>query len=175
MSIILCIFIIGFAVWGFKTQIIGQWFKADAPTAVIQEDDPEQVIQEFVLEGFDLKGDHSWKLVGEAAHIYEDKNIFIERNVILSLEQDTKVYADKVLWQTSKSQFPPEIKIEKDRVLERDEKGEKKRFRIVNVDGDTVFMDGNHPMAGKTLHYDVDIVSIRPATEEELEKGQPNL
>ncbi len=77
--------------------------------------------------------------------------------------------------KTSKSQFPPEIKIEKDRVLERDEKGEKKRFRIVNVDGDTVFMDGNHPMAGKTLHYHVDIVSIRPATEEELEKGQPNL
>ena len=73
------------------------------------------------------------------------------------------------------SQFPSEIKIEKDRVLEREEQGVKKRFRIMAVDGDTVYMDGNHPMAGKTLHYSVDIVSIRPATEEELEKGQPNL
>ena len=77
--------------------------------------------------------------------------------------------------KANKSQFPSEIKIEKDRVLERDEKGVKKRFRIMAVDGDTIYMDGNHPMAGKTLHYSVDIVSIRPATEEELEKGQPNL
>ncbi len=77
--------------------------------------------------------------------------------------------------KANKSQLPPEIKIEKDRVLEREEQGVKKRFRIMAVDGDTVYMDGNHPMAGKTLHYSVDIVSIRPATEEELEKGQPNL
>ncbi len=77
--------------------------------------------------------------------------------------------------KANKSQFPPEIKIEKNRVLERDENGVKQRFRIIAVDGDTVYMDGNHPMAGKTLHYGVDIVSIRPATEDELENGQPNL
>ena len=76
--------------------------------------------------------------------------------------------------KANKSQFPPEIKIEKDRVLEREEKGMKQRFRIMAVDGDTIYMDGNNPMAGKTLHYSVDIVSIRPATEDELEKGQPN-
>ncbi len=76
--------------------------------------------------------------------------------------------------KAKKSQLPPEIKIEPDRILERDEDGVKQRFRIVAVDGDTVYMDGNHPMAGKTLQYHVDIVSIRPATNEELEKGQPN-
>ncbi len=77
--------------------------------------------------------------------------------------------------KANKSQFPPEIKLEKDRILEREEQGVKQRFLIVAVDGDTVYMDGNHPMAGKTLHYSVEIVSIRPATEEELEKGQPDV
>ncbi len=81
---------------------------------------------------------------------------------------ELKVKADK-------SMFPPEIKLEKDRILERDEGGEKTRYRIVAVDGDTVYLDGNQPMAGKTLHYSVEVVSIRPATEEELEKGQPDL
>ena len=77
--------------------------------------------------------------------------------------------------KADKSQFPPEIPLEKDRILERKEQGATQRFRIMDVDGDTVYMDGNHPMAGKTLHYSVDIVDIRPATEEELEKGQPTL
>ncbi|QPJ61608.1 MAG: peptidylprolyl isomerase [Candidatus Nitronauta litoralis] len=77
--------------------------------------------------------------------------------------------------KAEKSMFPPEIQLEVDRVLERDEGGEKTRYRIVAIDGDTVYMDGNHPMAGKNLHYSVEVVSIRPATDDELEKGQPDV
>jgi len=42
---------------------------------------------------------------------------------------------------------------------------------IIAVDGDSVTLDGNHPMAGKTLHFTIEIVSVRPATSEELEHG----
>lgn len=83
-------------------------------------------------------------------------------------EPALKVKADK-------SMFPPDIKLEVDRVLERDDGGEKTRYRVVKVEGDTVYLDGNHPMAGKTLHYSVDIVSIRQATDGELEKGHPEM
>ena len=42
---------------------------------------------------------------------------------------------------------------------------------ITKIEGDTVTVDGNHPLAGMTLHFDVSIVDVRNATAEELEHG----
>ena len=40
---------------------------------------------------------------------------------------------------------------------------------IVGVDPENVRVDANHPLAGKTLNFDVKIVDVRDATKEELE------
>lgn len=42
---------------------------------------------------------------------------------------------------------------------------------IVEVTDNEVTLDGNHPLAGKKLHFDVEVVDIREATEEEIEFG----
>ena len=42
---------------------------------------------------------------------------------------------------------------------------------VVKVEDDVVVVDGNHPLAGKTLHFSVDITDIRDATAEELAHG----
>ncbi len=42
---------------------------------------------------------------------------------------------------------------------------------VTEVNGDEVTVDGNHPMAGKTLHFDVEVVSVRDASEEEIAHG----
>ncbi len=39
---------------------------------------------------------------------------------------------------------------------------------VTKVDGDEVTIDGNHPLAGETLTFDVEVIDIRPATEDEL-------
>jgi len=43
--------------------------------------------------------------------------------------------------------------------------------QVVKVAGDEVTLDANHPLAGKDLLFDVKVVDLRPATEEELAHG----
>lgn len=42
---------------------------------------------------------------------------------------------------------------------------------VAKIDGEDVTLDMNHPLAGETLHFDVEIVDVREATKEELEHG----
>ncbi len=44
-------------------------------------------------------------------------------------------------------------------------------FTVTGISGDMVSLDGNHPLADQTLHFDVEVVSVREATTEELEHG----
>lgn len=43
--------------------------------------------------------------------------------------------------------------------------------RVVAVDDETVTVDANHALAGETLNFDVKVVDVREATEEEIEHG----
>ncbi len=42
---------------------------------------------------------------------------------------------------------------------------------IAKIDGDEVTVDGNHPLAGKTLHFAVEVTDVRDASLEELTHG----
>ncbi len=46
--------------------------------------------------------------------------------------------------------------------------------RVVKVEGENVTVDGNHPLAGKHLNFNVTVKEIRSATEEELQHGHPH-
>jgi FKBP-type peptidyl-prolyl cis-trans isomerase SlyD len=52
--------------------------------------------------------------------------------------------------------------------------GEVQRVVITEIEGDQVTVDGNHPLAGVTLNFDVKIVSVRDATADEIEHGHPH-
>jgi len=56
-------------------------------------------------------------------------------------------------------------------LLAQDPHGGSMPFKVVAVDQETVTLDGNHPLAGKSLNFDVKVVEVRQATEEELAHG----
>ena len=43
-----------------------------------------------------------------------------------------------------------------------------------SLQGDLVLVDFNHPLAGKTLHFDVEVLAVRKATENEQSHGHPH-
>ncbi len=42
---------------------------------------------------------------------------------------------------------------------------------VTAIDDDNITVDGNHPLAGVTLHFEVKVIDIRDASAEELEHG----
>lgn len=42
---------------------------------------------------------------------------------------------------------------------------------VVDVQGDSIILDGNHPMSGQHLNFDVEVTEVREATAEELAHG----
>ena len=42
---------------------------------------------------------------------------------------------------------------------------------VTGVEGDQVTIDGNHPLAGVDLNFDVEVTDVREATEEEIAHG----
>lgn len=47
----------------------------------------------------------------------------------------------------------------------------KKPIVVKEIKGNTVVVDGNHPLAGMTLKFLVDIIDVRQATDSEIEHG----
>jgi FKBP-type peptidyl-prolyl cis-trans isomerase SlyD len=92
-------------------------------------------------------------------------------NVTVKPEDGYGVRNDKMLQNVQKSEFP------KDEVL-----AVGMRFQVSGEDGpmvltvveikdEEVIVDANHPLAGVNLHFDVEIMDVRAATENELSHG----
>lgn len=74
--------------------------------------------------------------------------------------------------EISLEDFPEGIVPEIGMELEvKDEDGNDLYGRVLAITEDTVTMDFNHPLAGKTLDFEVTVVGLRNATEDELSHG----
>jgi FKBP-type peptidyl-prolyl cis-trans isomerase SlyD len=49
--------------------------------------------------------------------------------------------------------------------------GEVRRITVISVDEAVVKVDGNHPLAGEVLHFDIMVADVREATDEEVAHG----
>ncbi len=54
----------------------------------------------------------------------------------------------------------------------QNEKGEQLTMRVVSMENGEIFLDGNHPLAGKTITFRMVVKGVREATDEELESGE---
>jgi FKBP-type peptidyl-prolyl cis-trans isomerase SlyD len=76
------------------------------------------------------------------------------------------------LQQVDRKAFPPGVELAPGLELSAvGPNGEQIPFVVHEVTADKVVVDMNHPLAGKTLHFDVTVREVRTASAEELEHG----
>jgi FKBP-type peptidyl-prolyl cis-trans isomerase SlyD len=84
------------------------------------------------------------------------------------LPEDAFGLRDESLLQTiPKTQFPPGVKVG-GQLQGQGADGHAQVFTVMKIKGDTVMLDGNHPLAGKALRFSATVMAVRAATEEEL-------
>ena len=56
-------------------------------------------------------------------------------------------------------------------ILMENDKGQTKTFLVTRIAGDLITIDGNNPLCGREVIFKLDILTVRDATEEEIQAG----
>lgn len=78
-----------------------------------------------------------------------------------------------LLCEVPLDEFPPGETIESGgSVVGRDEDGREMNFTVTDIRDAVAYLDGNHPLAGQSLVFEVEIQEIRNASDEEISVGR---
>ena len=105
--------------------------------------------------------------VGEGKMIkaLEDKMIGMKENesrtISISPDQGYGQYKKEMVLRVDRSEFGPDMEIKVGRTIQYQGRArERVNFFVNEVNGQTVTIDGNHPLAGLDLSYEIDVISI---------------
>ena len=101
----------------------------------------------------------------------EGKSAGTSLEVSVPPEEGYGVWDQEKIVDIPKSQFSGVDKVEVGMQFSVQSEAGEEVVTVSKVEGDIVTIDANHPLAGKTLSFDVTIVGIRDATAEELDHG----
>jgi FKBP-type peptidyl-prolyl cis-trans isomerase SlyD len=66
---------------------------------------------------------------------------------------------------------PEEYRVTGTTIVMENEEGEARNFIVTKMDDKTLTVDGNNPLSGREVIFKLEILSVRDATEEEIEAG----
>jgi FKBP-type peptidyl-prolyl cis-trans isomerase SlyD len=79
--------------------------------------------------------------------------------------QENLTYTDDI------ENVPPEFRRLGAEVEMMNDRGEARKFIVTRIENGRLTVDGNHPMAGKIITFNIKVVDIRDATAEEIRNG----
>ena len=91
-----------------------------------------------------------------------------QTTLVLSAEDSFGERDESWLQTMPKIDFPPGVKVG-GQLRGRTADGREAIFNVVKIKGDTVMLDGNHPWAGQTLRFQLNVIDVRAAIQEEIE------
>ena len=102
----------------------------------------------------------------------DGKKVGDKGSVTLQAKDAFGEYDENLEITLAKSDFPEEAEIEiGSEFMGETPDGQVIVFTVTDIEGEDVAVNGNHPLAGSGVSFDVEVVSVRDATTEELSHG----
>jgi FKBP-type peptidyl-prolyl cis-trans isomerase SlyD len=124
-----------------------------------------------VLEQSDLPVNYihggETQLVGGMDSVVAGKEAGDEVSITVAPEQGFGDHDPKLTFTDDIENVPPQFRHLGAEVQMQNEAGEVKSFFVTKIENDKLTVDGNHPLAGKTLKVNVKILEVRDATRED--------
>lgn len=95
-----------------------------------------------------------------------------EFSVVIEPEQGYGSRDEALVYEVPKSEFETPEEIEVGMQFRVGAEGGSMVMVVAGMQDDTVTLDGNHPLAGVSLAFDVSVAGVREATEEEVKASQ---
>ncbi len=92
-------------------------------------------------------------------------------SVSLTPDEGFGEYYDELIYTDDITNVPEQFREIGAEVEFQSDRGEVRQFRVTSMEGGKLTLDGNHPLAGKELQFSIDIVTVRDATENEINEG----
>src|SRR5215208_3178094 len=94
------------------------------------------------------------------------------KDVVIAPADGYGEFDEEAFMAVPRGAFPQDLPVEEGAELTvKDDAGQSRYARIDAIDGDTVTLNFNHPLAGDEMHFNVKVVGLREPTAEELEHG----
>ena len=97
-----------------------------------------------------------------------------KKMVKLSPEEAYGPQSDKMIMEVEKQELAHLADLKIGTFLQLDLQNQAKVVRVSKISDTHVTLDGNHPLAGQTLEFDIELALVRPATQVELDHGHPH-
>ena len=104
-------------------------------------------------------------------HALEGKDVGETCRVRLKPEDAFGEYDAELVHVEARSKFPSELAVGMQFKGQMEESADALVYTVTDIAEDKVVVDGNHPLAGQTLHFACTVTAVRPATTEEVEHG----
>ncbi len=93
-----------------------------------------------------------------------------KKNVKIPANESYGEYSEQTVQQVSKNNFPKDVDLQVGmEFVANSPEGQQMPFVIANIQNEEVTIDFNHPLAGKDLEFDVELIDIRDATVDEMQ------
>lgn len=105
----------------------------------------------------------------------EGKDVGHELSITLEPEDAFGEYDAELLRVEARDRFPETLEVGMQfEGVPGGKEDEARIYTITDITGDTVVVDGNHPLAGERLWFKCSVAEVRAATPDELKHGHPH-